>query len=938
MANRDFSIDLRLRTEFAKANADLNRAGAELNQLYESGTRADRALAQTISRYQQSSAAAAKLAADERRLKEAVDQGRISQETFSRSMGTLSAQRLQLAETATLGDRMRGAVATGVGSATAAMIGFATVTLSATAAMSAFNGAVDYADKLNDMTIRLGLSAEKVSAWGYAAKQTGTDLDGLGLGMRKLLDNMGNADANQNGAQANMFRKLGVDIHDLATGEIKDLATIVPEIADKFQGLSSEAEKTQVAMDLFGKSGTDLIEFLSLGSDGLSNMELRARELGMVFSQETLTAADAFNDSLGDLQAVTQGYISQLTAGMLPALQGMVAGMADAAAGGSDLREVGQSLATAISYGIDVLTVFTRLAETLGVVAGAAAVGVQALADAGNAITRLDFSQAGASLGRFRANLGMAGTEINNIWARDTIGETMRFSLAKGPDRSGTPRPASFGSLAEENAWRRTQGLRPLLSSPDYPQAAAASGGSTPTPTRTGGGGRRARSGGGAGAAVSEAQRIAQQAQQRIAQLKEEVALAGQLTEGETKLSEAQRARYDTTEGKWKSLAPKLKEELIAAAEAKDATLKNAAAAKEKAKADDEARRAYDKLVESLRTPAEVALEKAIAEAETFKKAVEAGQKVSEEFLNRLEQKSIDDIAGELPQFQGLAPEVGGAFGEFKKMQEAKEAQEKWYEDMLAGVKMYQDKKGQLTEAAQAQLEAKTALHQQRMAQIEGAKQQAMLSMASDFFGQIATLQNSKNKTMQRVGKAAAIAQTVVNTYQSATGAYAALSWIPMVGPALGIAAAAAAVAAGLANVQAIRSQPEGYATGGYTGDGGKYEPAGVVHRGEFVVRKEVTRSPRVRAMLENLNQNGSAALYGWTQYADGGLVSLPSQPMGNLDRVSPSLNIPAPKINQQTVVVFDEDAVSRTVAANQHMETRILRVIAENPRALGGG
>ena len=34
----------------------------------------------------------------------------------------------------------------------------------------------------------------------------------------------------------------------------------------------------------------------------------------------------------------------------------------------------------------------------------------------------------------------------------------------------------------------------------------------------------------------------------------------------------------------------------------------------------------------------------------------------------------------------------------------------------------------------------------------------------------------------------------------------------------------------------------KGYATGGYTGDGGKYEPAGIVHRGEYVVNSQTTK------------------------------------------------------------------------------------------------
>jgi len=70
----------------------------------------------------------------------------------------------------------------------------------------------------------------------------------------------------------------------------------------------------------------------------------------------------------------------------------------------------------------------------------------------------------------------------------------------------------------------------------------------------------------------------------------------------------------------------------------------------------------------------------------------------------------------------------------------------------------------------------------------------------------LASLMQSKNREMFEVGKAAAIAETVINTYKAATGAYSAMAGIPYVGPALGVAAAAAAVAAGVANVQKISS------------------------------------------------------------------------------------------------------------------------------------
>lgn len=57
---------------------------------------------------------------------------------------------------------------------------------------------------------------------------------------------------------------------------------------------------------------------------------------------------------------------------------------------------------------------------------------------------------------------------------------------------------------------------------------------------------------------------------------------------------------------------------------------------------------------------------------------------------------------------------------------------------------------------------------------------------------------------MAAVGKTAAIAQATIDTYKSAVSAYSAMAGIPVVGPALAVAAAAAAIAAGLNNVAQI--------------------------------------------------------------------------------------------------------------------------------------
>ncbi|GHT90035.1 hypothetical protein AGMMS49545_02190 [Betaproteobacteria bacterium] len=76
-----------------------------------------------------------------------------------------------------------------------------------------------------------------------------------------------------------------------------------------------------------------------------------------------------------------------------------------------------------------------------------------------------------------------------------------------------------------------------------------------------------------------------------------------------------------------------------------------------------------------------------------------------------------------------------------------------------------------------------------------------------------------------------------------------------------------------------------GFSAGGYTGAGGKFQPAGIVHAGEFVARQEVVRQPGALSFLSAFNQQGMKAIeaYFGKGYADGGLVAPISTPRVSL-------------------------------------------------------
>lgn len=104
---------------------------------------------------------------------------------------------------------------------------------------------------------------------------------------------------------------------------------------------------------------------------------------------------------------------------------------------------------------------------------------------------------------------------------------------------------------------------------------------------------------------------------------------------------------------------------------------------------------------------------------------------------------------------------------------------------------------------------ANKALINEKYAQIEkdveAEKNQYKRDVAAKTFANLATILGKETAA----GKAAAIAQTTIDTYSAATSAYKAMAGIPVVGPALGAIAAAAAVASGLQTVRQITATQE---------------------------------------------------------------------------------------------------------------------------------
>ena len=163
----------------------------------------------------------------------------------------------------------------------------------------------------------------------------------------------------------------------------------------------------------------------------------------------------------------------------------------------------------------------------------------------------------------------------------------------------------------------------------------------------------------------------------------------------------------------------------------------------------------------------------------------------------------------------------------------------------------------QLTSVIQAETEIQTAAIEKRydaeISRAEGNNYQVK-KLEKKKQEEVAKIKNEANKKMYTMQVMEAIAQTAT----AAINAYSSAAAIKVIGWVLAPIAAASAIAAGMIQVAAIKKQQQaaaaqGYAEGGFTGDGKRDEVAGVVHKGEWVASQRLVNSPVARPLINAL-------------------------------------------------------------------------------------
>lgn len=366
-----------------------------------------------------------------------------------------------------------------------------------------------------------------------------------------------------------------------------------------------------------------------------------------------------------------------------------------------------------------------------------------------------------------------------------------------------------------------------------------------------------------------QAERLNDTYKQTLANLTQQVALYGETTE-------LGRLRYDLANGELSQLSQQNKLRLEGKAIELDAL---------------NARKEYDALMSSLQSQEQALLATTRERMKVLETANRAGTLNSDQYRAGADAISKATIT-QAPEYGGLDASVAGASGELIKIAEAEATLKKWHDKQLS---LQAELRDQILADQQSTNEQRLAAEQQyldrvaditrtnneRLSAIQDSYKVAVVStfselsgQASDMVGKIAGEQSGAYKALFIAQKAFAVASIIMNAQIAAAKAPAELTVLG------GIPVGAALLAAGYANAAMVGGMAlAGFSSGGYTGDGGKFEPKGVVHGGEFVLRKEVVQLPGMRDYLEGLNKRG---------YASGGYVGTAATP------ALPTLSAPA--------------------------------------------
>ena len=176
-------------------------------------------------------------------------------------------------------------------------------------------GAINQADAFGKLSRQTGIAADSLQAYVNAGKLAGVEQATIEKGLRRLAQSQREADQGIK-TYSESYEALGISVRD-SDGNLKSSEILLGDIADRFSNMPNGATKAALAMEIFGRSGAQLIPMLNEGRDALEEWNYET-------SEGFAANAEYFNDQITMLKFGFDGFRKQLADALLPTLNNLL--------------------------------------------------------------------------------------------------------------------------------------------------------------------------------------------------------------------------------------------------------------------------------------------------------------------------------------------------------------------------------------------------------------------------------------------------------------------------------------------------------------------------------------------------------------------------------------------------------------------------------------
>ena len=171
-------------------------------------------------------------------------------------------------------------------------------------------------DNLDKMSKRTGVGVKALSELAFAAEQSGASLDSVEKGIRGMQRSLLNAEMGSKTA-TDALSALGLSVDELSGMSPEDQFT---KIADAIGDVEDPSKRAALAMQLFGRAGSELLPMMSENAEGIASLRKEANELGRTMTAEDAQAAAELTDAMNRVKSVFIGVKNQIGAALAPAM------------------------------------------------------------------------------------------------------------------------------------------------------------------------------------------------------------------------------------------------------------------------------------------------------------------------------------------------------------------------------------------------------------------------------------------------------------------------------------------------------------------------------------------------------------------------------------------------------------------------------------------